>query len=96
MQLDLAEFIPLARYNRGYAYLLVAIDVLSKFARCIPLKSKSGEEMAEALEKLFGDGVQPQHVSSDRGKEFTGAESMAVFKRHDINAYTMLNPETGN
>lgn len=31
-QIDLIEFIPYARENRGYKYALVVIDVFSKYA----------------------------------------------------------------
>ena len=41
-QMDLADMQPLATENDGYRYLLVCIDVFSKFAWIIPLKNKTG------------------------------------------------------
>ena len=37
---DLADLTSLARYNEGYKYILVFVDVFSRFAQCIPLKRK--------------------------------------------------------
>ena len=43
----------LARYNVGYKYLLVYIDVLGKYVWIEPLKTISESELKEALEKIF-------------------------------------------
>ena len=39
---DLADLQSLSRWSRGYKYLLTYIDVSSKYAWVVPLKSKSG------------------------------------------------------
>lgn len=41
-QIDLIEFIPYPRENRGYKYALVVIDVFSKYGWTIPLKNQNG------------------------------------------------------
>ena len=46
-QADLVEMRPYSRFNRGYNYILTVIDVLSKYAWAVPLKSKSGDEMSK-------------------------------------------------
>ena len=40
---DLIEVINIAKYNRGYRYLLTVVDVLSKHAWVQPVKSKTGK-----------------------------------------------------
>ena len=40
-QMDLADMQSLEEYNDGYRYLLVCIDVFSKYAWLIPIKSKN-------------------------------------------------------
>ena len=39
-QLDLADYSNSAEYNDGYAYALCCIDIFTKYAYCIPLKTK--------------------------------------------------------
>ena len=62
----------LAKYNNGVKYLLVAVDVLSRFLRVVPMRSKSAPDAAKAFEKMI-EKVQPQNVWSDKGTELKGA-----------------------
>ena len=45
---------PYTRF-KGYYYILTVIDVLSKHAWAVPLKIKSGNEMATVIAKIIGD-----------------------------------------
>lgn len=53
MQCDLVDMIKLSKYNNGVKYLLTAIDVFSKYAHAIPLKSKSADSLLDGFKKLF-------------------------------------------
>jgi len=44
----------LTRFNKGY-HILTVIDVLSKYAWAVLLKTKSGNEMATAIAKIIRD-----------------------------------------
>ena len=53
-----------SRSNNGYTLLLAVIDVYSTYGWIVPLKTKTGKEVAAALAKLFeiavdrlGDGI---------------------------------------
>ncbi|HSN24110.1 MAG TPA: hypothetical protein VLS45_08080 [Methylomicrobium sp.] len=48
-QIDLIDLSSLSTYNSGYRYLLMCIDVFSKFAWSRPLKTKTGREVADAM-----------------------------------------------
>ena len=76
----------LAKYNNGVKYLLVAVDVLSRFLRVVPMRSKSAPDAAKAFEKMI-EKVQPQKVWSDKGTEFKGAFKNLCVKR-GIATYT--------
>jgi len=39
-QADIVEMHSYSRFNKGYHYILTVIDVLSKYAWAVPLKSK--------------------------------------------------------
>ena len=41
-QMDLADMQSMQKFNDGYRYLLVCIDVFSKYAWVIPLKNRTG------------------------------------------------------
>ena len=88
--MDLVDLQKLAKYNKGYKYLLTVIDVLSKFAWVELLKSKSATAMVDALQRLWarlGDRV-PQKVQTDSGSEFYNAKVQAFFKKHGVNHFS--------
>ena len=57
--------------NNGYTYVLVAVDVLSKYARVEPLRGKSLQTVATAFEKIFkrSNSRLPVYLQTDKGKE---------------------------
>ena len=69
---DLIEVGNIARYNRGYQYLLTVVDVLSKYVWVEPVKSKTGKDVTAAFEKILkrSDERQPLKLETDDGKEF--------------------------
>ena len=88
--MDLVDLQKLAKYNKGYKYLLTVIDVLSKFAWVEPLKSKSATAMVEALQRLWarlGDRL-PEKVQTDSGGEFYNAKVQAFFKKQGVNHFS--------
>lgn len=89
-QADLMEMIPYARINKGYKYILNVIDVFSRFARAIPVKSKSGAEIADALTKLFKE-TKPRHLQTDQGKEFYNSNVKSVLKKYNVNLYSVFS-----
>ena len=67
----MVEMCPYTRFNKGYHYILTVIDVLSKYAWAIPLKTKNGNEMVTAITKIIRDDRRcPKNLQTDMGKEF--------------------------
>ena len=56
-------------YNDDYRYLLLVIDIFSKYGWIIPLKDKNGETVAEALKTIFKER-KPEKLWTDKGTEF--------------------------
>ena len=50
---DLVDMSSFSRSNKGYEFLLTVIDFYSKYGWIVPLKTKTGKEIASALAKLF-------------------------------------------
>ena len=46
---DLVGMSSFSRSNKGYKYLLTVIDVFSKYGWIVPLKTKTGKEVAQAF-----------------------------------------------
>jgi len=86
-QADVIEMRSYTRFNKGYHYILTVINVLSKYAWAIPLKTKSGNEMAIA-KIIRNDERCPKNLQTDMGKEFYNANVQKLFKKHDINHYS--------
>jgi len=77
---------PYTRFNRGYYYILTVIDVLSKYAWAVPLKSKSKNDVSLVIAKIIRDDERCPK-KTDRGKEFYNANVQKLLKKHDINHY---------
>lgn len=94
-QADLAVLKNFSQYNNGVKYLLIVIDVFSKYGWIRALKRKTGKEVNEAFVSIFKqDGRKPVNLQCDKGKEFVSAGSKNFFNKHNINFYTTRNPDT--
>ena len=87
-QLDLADLQSLQKYNEGYRYLLICIDVFSKYAWAVPLKNKSGRTLVNAFQKILSSGRKPIHIQTDQGSEFFNPDFKKLMTEENI---TLLN-----
>ena len=63
---DLLDIHQYARQNKGYKFILVVLDIFSRYAWARPLKNKSGKEVANAFEDIIeGDGSRPKKLWTD-------------------------------
>lgn len=46
-----------SKWNKGYRYLLMVLDVFSKYGWIEPLKDKTGETVTEAFKRVFKEGT---------------------------------------
>ncbi|XP_065642663.1 uncharacterized protein LOC136074287 [Hydra vulgaris] len=78
---DLVDMQSLSKFNDGIKYLLMVIDVFSKYGWIVPLKNKTGIDVAHALIKIFknssnfhgSEGSKNRKCEKlwvDKGKEF--------------------------
>lgn len=94
-QADLAILKNISKFNDGVKYLLVVVDVFSKYGWLRPLKNKTAKEVNAAFESIFeSEGRKPRNIQCDKGREFVSAVSTKFFKAHEINFYTTRNPDT--
>jgi len=76
----------ISTYNKNYKYLLNVIDLFSKYAYSIPLKSKKQHEVAAAFAKLFLKS-KPDKLWTDQGSEFINKSFKKFFNEHIIELY---------
>lgn len=87
-QADLVEMIPYAKINKSYKYILVVINVFSKFVWCEPVKNKSGKETARAMTNILSQVKEPPtNLQTDMGKEFYNKEFKKLMDDRKINHY---------
>ena len=90
---DLIDMSSLAKYNKNYKFILLLIDIFSRFVWAVPLKSKHASEIIRALKIVFSKGRLPTSFRSDNGREFVAKSVKKFFKDQKINAFTTQNAE---
>jgi transposase InsO family protein len=90
-QLDLADMQTMQKFNNGYRYLLVCIDVFSKYAWVIPLKNKTGPALVDAFKIILSSGRKPEKIMTDQGTEFLNQHFRALMRKEEIDLYNTYN-----
>ena len=88
---DLVDLQSLSQWNRGYKYLLTCIDVLSKFAWVVPLKTKTGKELVAAFKEIFRQGRKPEMLHTDAGTEFKNRAFQTFLKEENVHFFVTYN-----
>ena len=83
-QADLVDYSAIARDNAGVKFLLTIIDCFSRFALAIPIKSKSGVHVAEALKKAWNTMGVPKKLQTDQGREFYNKDVQELLFRNKV------------
>ncbi|XP_028404004.1 uncharacterized protein LOC114526613 [Dendronephthya gigantea] len=90
-QMDLADLQSIQKFNDGYRYLLVCIDVFSKYAWVISLKNKTGPSLVEAFKIILSSGLKPEKIMTDQGTKFLNRHFRALKNEEDIELYNAYN-----
>ena len=84
-QADLIVLENYAKENRGHAYILICIDILSRHVFATPLKNKDAMTTMAGLKKIFDTSKRkPLLLQTDEGGEFMGAHFQAFLKHQGI------------
>ena len=74
--------------NNSVGFLLVCIDVFSRYARVAPLKTKNAADVLEGFKKILPKtGTENLNLRCDNGKEFDNALVKTYMKDRSINLY---------
>ena len=88
-QADLVDVQSMSRYNKGFNYLLTCIDILSKYAWVIPLKTKQGQELVKAFRTILSSGRKPLKLQTDKGTEFLNHQFQKFLRDNNIEFFTV-------
>ena len=91
-QADLLEMIPYAKVNKGNKYILTVIDVFTRKAMAVPLKSKTGVDVKNALMQLMKN-VKPLKLQTDQGKEFYNSSVKALLTSKGVQHYSVYSKQ---
>ena len=90
---DLVEMQTFSKTNKGYKYLLMVIDIFSKYGWIVPLKTKTGTAVTDAFHHIFKEGRIPSKLWTDKGKEFYNKIFKNLLQKHNIHLYSTENEE---
>lgn len=86
-QMDLADMSAYKKENRNHTFILIIIDIFSKFVIAKPLKSKSAQHVTEAMEKVLKEYPKAKNYQVDQGREFWNSSFQNLMKKHKLNLY---------
>lgn len=87
---DLMVFESLARYNSGNKYILVCIDVFSRYCFCEVMKKKNADAVVQAFTKIFKNR-KPDKIASDSGREYLNKPFQEFLKKHNVKHFLRLS-----
>ena len=90
---DLVEMQKFSKWNKGIKYLLMVIDVFSKYGWIKGLKDKKTETVSKAFDDIFKSKRKPQMLWTDKGSEFISKHFKDFLKREGIKLYHTENEE---
>ena len=89
---DLVNMNAFSNDNLGVKYLLTIIDVFSKYAWIMPLKTKTGKAITEAFAFIVsGSGRKPTKLWVDEGTEFYNRTFKKYLEENGIEMYSTHN-----
>lgn len=92
--MDLADMQEWNESNGGNRYILVVVDVFTRYAWCVPLKNKTAGVAWEAFKGIMdASKAQPKEIWVDQGSEFYNKVWTAKLKHLGIGRYSTYSPQ---
>jgi hypothetical protein len=93
-QADLADMNSIKTFNNGNAYILVCVDVLSRYAFVEPVRNKKPASVSEAFLAILKRSKRKCWIlTTDKGNEFVGKPFQEMLKKSDIMFHTATSPD---
>ena len=89
---DLADMQLISKFNKGFRFLLCAIDIFSKYPWAVPLKDKKDVSIVNAFEcVLKKSDRKPNKIWVDKGSEFYNNSFKKWLQDNDVVMYSTPN-----
>jgi len=85
---DIVDMSSFSHDNKGHQYILVIIDIYSRYGWAIPLKKKNTEDVLNAFKKHYKSIILPKKLWTDQGGEFYNAKMKAWCDKNGITLYS--------
>lgn len=94
--IDLVDMSRFQGDNHAKRYILVCVDVFSRYVWCAPLRNKTAADVAREMKKIFEDAeMTPTLLLSDNGLEFRGELSELCNEQNTKQIFTRsYSPES--
>lgn len=98
--IDLVHLRPYAEFNDGYQYILVAVDIFTRYAWAVATRRATSAQVWTAMKKILTNlppsHRPPQKIHADQGGEFLGGNFKKGLEERGIELYsTFSNPLVG-
>lgn len=91
---DLIHMVDYSNQNDGIKYILICIDIFSRYVWLRGTKSKTPKDIIQAFKDIFNTTEKPLRLRTDKGKEFTNKECQRFLKSRNIVHMLAQNTET--
>ena len=82
----------ISKFNKGFRFLLCAIDIYSKYAWVIPLKDKKGVIITNVFQTILDESTRKANkILVDNGSELYNRSMKSFLKNNHIEMYSMHN-----
>ena len=94
---DMVDMQKFSEWKKGVKYLVMVIDLFSKYGWIKPLRDKRSETVSKAFDEMFETSKRkPKILWSDKGSEFISKHFKEFLKKKDIKLYHTENEEKSN
>ena len=90
--IDLADLNELSGYNNQYRYILVCVDVGTRYAFVKLLKTKSAKNVSTKFEEIIRANAPPKKIQADEGTEFNDIKKK-LSKKYNFKLFHTQNRE---
>ena len=91
---DLLDISSISKSNDGYKFILVCIDVLSKYAWAVPIRNKSGLSVRAAIKHIIESSNRKCiNFQTDKGSEYLNSSVKEYLRKMKINHFTSENDD---
>ena len=89
---DLKDVSSIAEYNNCNNFILVVIDLFSKYAYTRMIKDKSNDSIIKAFKSIFREAkTSPAYLWTDHGREYYGKSFVKFLKEHNVRLYSTFS-----